>query len=245
MDDERGAALSCPRLYGEAAAEVIIASLEEGLCLSEVLRRRHAPMADDADVAARATVAGELARAFWNVALGHGLVLGGLSASNLLLRSAGCDNELEVVSLRCGLAHEINEQMKEDLRAFARCLAEGPEESVGGFLLERVHLTAGGDLGAVRDVDGFASGVRELAEQARAGAASQSKPQGKDGATQPPLRGAVLLQQALALAKKHGVRVGPCHLQVAAAVAGLHGICSRLDPIHAGRPLFELQGISL
>ena len=35
-------------------------------------------------------------------------------------------NELEVLALRAGLAHEIDEQMREDLRTFAACLTEGP-----------------------------------------------------------------------------------------------------------------------
>jgi hypothetical protein len=219
---------------------VLIVSLEEGVCMAEVLRRRHAPMADD-DALARVAVAGDLARAFWTAALDNGLILGGLSASNLLLRAAGCDNEFEVVSMRCGLAHEVDEQIQCDIRAFASCLSEGPRELLGPLLLERVHLRAGGALEAVHDPDAFAAGVRQLADLAWEHPA-QRRSQAQ--ATQPPLRGAALLQRALALAEKHGVRIGPKHLQLAAALAAAHGVCSRLDPVAAGQPLRVLQAVA-
>jgi len=236
--------LAFPRLYGEAGVEVLIVSLEDGVCMSEVLRRRRAPMDDEAEADSRAIAAADLMRAFWTAALDHGLVLGGLSLGNLLLRSAGCGNELEVLALRAGLAHEIDEQMREDLRTFAACLTEGPAEMLGPFLLERVHLPSGGALGAVRDPDAFASGVRNLAELACGQPSSERNAASGQGApAQLPLRGAALLQRALALASKHGVRVGPRHLQLAAAVAGIHGICGRLDPAAAGRPLLEMQAV--
>jgi len=236
------ARLTFPRLYGEAGAEVLIVSFEDGVCMAEVLRRRQAPTADEDEGLARVVVAGEMVRAFWTASLGHGLVLGDLSASNLLLRSAGSGNDLEVMSLRCGLAHEIDERMQEDLRAFVACLDEGPLEMVGPLILERVHLPAGGSLGSVRDPDAFASGIRELLSRGRRSCAAS--PLNASETPLPPLRGTALLQSALALAQKHGVCVGPRHLRLAAALAAVHSVCARLDPVAAGQPLREMQAVA-
>lgn len=234
----RGSARVCfPCSYGEPAAEVLIVTFEEGICMAEVFRRRHAQTLDDADALARVAAASELTRVFWTMAYQHRLVLGGASLNNLLLRSVGCGSELEVVSLRCGLAHEIDEQTRDDIGAFATCLTEHRAEMLGPLLLERVHLSAGGALGAVRDVDAFAAGVRELATSAALSPRKSIAPTQNPGA----LRGTALLQQALALAQRHGVEVGSRHLQFAASAAAVHGVCAQLDPSTAGQPLRNLQ----
>lgn len=231
MEDAR---LTFPRIYSEGSMEVLILSFEEGICMGEVLRRRPTHMADDVDTAARSQVARELTRAFWMAALDHGLILGGLAAGSLLLRSAGNGNDMEAVSLRCGLTLKIDERMQDDLRDFAGCLAEGPEDVLAPFLLERVHVPAGGELRTVRDAGAFSSGVCELVKLAKTPAL---------GAQLVP-RGPALLQRALALAEKHNICIGREHLQVAAGMAALHGICCRLDPVAAGKILQEMQAVA-
>jgi hypothetical protein len=228
-----------PRLYGESTAEVLVTSFEDGVCIAERRRSCFAQPPDDADTAARAATAGNLARAFWAAALNHGILLGGLGSNNLLLRNAGCGDEQEVVMLRCGLAWEIDERSREDLRAFAECLAEGPVERLGTLILEQVHSPAGGAFGAVQSPDAFASGVRELVAQAHAGVLPRAR--SSSAASSPPWRGEALLQRSFDLAQRHGVCAGLRHLQLAAAVASVHGVCARLDPQSAGALLRELQ----
>lgn len=224
-----GGGLAFPKPFGEATAEVMVVSREEGVCLAEVLRR-HSQLLDEAEAAARSEVARRLSAAFWTAGLRHGVMLGGLCPGNLLLRSTGDEGDLEAVVLRCGLAHETGEALKTDVRAVIAALqggsAGGGAPRVGVLLQEL--LGAGG---RPLDPEAFEVGAAELLGAAR----------GKVGASGAALRGAALLQRALALFRRHSLCVGSVHLRSAAAAASCHSVCARLDAAAAGHQLGALR----
>ncbi|CAE8681551.1 unnamed protein product [Polarella glacialis] len=222
-----------PRPVGRPTEEVVLVSFEEGVCLAEVLRRPFdaSESMEQTDISARAAAAHQLALAFWSALLRHGLLLGGLCAGNILLRDSICDSTpLEVVILRCGLSREVSSAMCDDLRGFAAILQTGASKAIGDLLLERVHAQAGGSPEQVLDPEGFREAIEALLQ-----AASVSGRRGSSCASPgQPLRGARLLQRALGILQAHGLRASPAHLQVAAAAAAAHAVCSRLDPVGGG-----------
>lgn len=224
-----GTGISFPKPFGEATTELLIVSREEGVCLAEVLRRQ-SQIPDEAEVAARGEVSRRLAAAFWAAGLRHGVMLGGLCPGNLLLRSTGDEGDLEAVVLRCGLAHEAGESLRADVNALAASQqvggADGGTHRVGTLLRNLL-----GAAGLPLNPEAFEIGAAELVRAAR----------GKAGGSSATLRGAVLLQRALALFQRHSLCVGQVHLGSAAAAAACHSVCARLDPAKAGQQLAALQ----
>lgn len=215
--------VAVPRLMGCSNAEVAIVSWEDGICLSEVTRKRFGGCyVEETELCARRAAARQLARTFWMLLFEHGIALGGLCSGNVLIRTAIEDeNHLEVVLLRCGLCHEVDPETVSDLRALTRLLRQGasPQE-IGRLILTRVHGRSGGRVDEVHDKDGFFASVADLL--------------GKSKCVTPPLRGALLLHRFLETLQKHRLLASEAHMQVATSAAATNAVCCRLDPFSNG-----------
>lgn len=234
-----------PRVLCRATPEVLIVSLEEGMCLAEVLKIGRAmgqrAGEEPGDAVARALAARRFALAFWHTILGSRRVaLGGICPRTLLLRTGDDCNQTpdaaaggmqpveEVVVLRCHLAHEVSDFVRHDLLALAAVLADAKAERVGALALEMVQRpTSNTGIASPgnQDTDAFAAGVVELVRDA----------------FKRRERGAALLQRVLGLCSKHDVHLSAAHLRLAAAVAAVHAVCARLDPDQAGNLCGALQ----
>mmetsp|Transcript_57157 Transcript_57157/g.127502 ORF Transcript_57157/g.127502 Transcript_57157/m.127502 type:complete len:569 (+) Transcript_57157:47-1753(+) len=241
LDTVQAPRVAIPRPLANPSPEVAIVTWEEGICLSEVIRRPFsAGCLEDSELAARMAAAKQLARVFWKLLFRHGIALGGLCAGNVLLRTAVDDDEqLEVVLLRCGLCHKVDATTVNDVREIAAAVRGGaaPRE-LGELFLDRVHGRAGGQPEEVVDMDGFFSNIASLLGMT---CLAES---GGSGVIQ-PLRGALLLHRGLEALRSHNVRASAAHLQVATSAVATHGVCSRLDPFSDGclyDALLEVEG---
>lgn len=233
--------MALPRPLAQGSPEVALVTWEEGVCLSEVIRRPFtASSMEDSEIAARMTAAKMLARVFWKLLFRHRIALGGLCAGNVLLRTAMDDEDhYQVVLLRCGLCRQVDQATVDDVREIASAVYRGasPRE-LGELFLSRVHGRAGGRPEEVVDPEGFYSSIASLL-----GLTCLAE-SGGSGVTQ-PLRGALLLHRGLEKLRSHGVRASAAHLQVATAAVAAHGVCSRLDPFSDGclyEALLEVEG---
>eukprot|EP00434_Breviolum_minutum_P025739 symbB.v1.2.022750.t1/scaffold1999.1/size159930/7 len=223
---DAAAQVSVPRPLGRPSPEVAIVSWEDGICLSEVVRRP--PFGgcylEETELCSRRTAARHLARTFWMLLLEHRIALGGLCAGNVLLRTAMDDeDQLEVVLLRCGLCHEVGTATVADLKDLTQLLRQGAgSEEIGRLILTRVHCRSGGHLEEVHDLDGFYASIHALLGKT-AGCG-----------VMPPLRGALLLHRFLEILHKHRLKFSEAHLQVATSAAATHAVCCRLDPFSNG-----------